>query len=310
MVDEFATVVGMKAANVERKLFQDRFQDRQQPRFPNLRRAPHHLPLRHLVNSIDVVHPLGSVQVSLMHRVHTQVAGLALRIRSPALPNCHRRWTRCHIAHAPLPIPSVLAQVVQVRHRERRQALIVRLPELVILPLQNASGRRPAQRFVRLIHRRQQFDIRARVTLRKPMTTIAALLHLPVLAEPPHQPVHLRTTQTRHLDQVPQEQPAHGFRLFLVLLRPQGPFYPAVNLFPVQRPQANFLAGRQKPLDLLDCERFGSLHCHLHRPAVSPLAPTPPLSGLQHHLALETPALLSIILYWKRLRGSQRMELL
>jgi hypothetical protein len=99
--------------------------------------------------------------------------------------------------------------------------------------------RRPAQRFVRLIHRRQQFDIRARVTLRKPMTTIAALLHLPVLAEPPHQPVHLRTTQTRHLDQVPQQQPAHGFRLFLVLLRPQGPFYPAVNLFPVQRPKAN-----------------------------------------------------------------------
>src|SRR5436305_335788 len=133
------------------------------------------------------------------------------------------------------------------------------------------------------------------------MTTIAALLHLPVLAEPPHQPVHLRTTQTRHLDQVPQQQPAHGFRLFLVLLRSQRPFYPAVNLFPVQRPKANFLAGRQKPLDLLDCERLGSLHCHLHRPAVSPLAPTPPFSGLQHHLALEPPALLSIILYWKRL---------
>src|SRR3954467_14235330 len=82
MVDEFAAVVGMKTANPERKLFQDRFQDRQQPRFPNLRRAPHHLPLRHFVNSIDVVHPFGSVQVSLMHRVHTQVAGLALRIRS------------------------------------------------------------------------------------------------------------------------------------------------------------------------------------------------------------------------------------
>src|SRR5436309_1242386 len=135
------------------------------------------------------------------------------------------------------------------------------------------------------------------------VTSSAALLHLPVLAEPPHQPVHRRTTQTRHLDQVPQQQPAHGFRLFLVLLRPQGPFYPAVNLFPVQRLETHLLAGRQKPLDLLDCERFGSLHCHLHRPAVSPLAPTPPLSGLQHHLALETPALLSIILYWKRLRG-------
>src|SRR3954451_24637468 len=96
-------------------------------------------------------------------------------------------------------------------------------------------------------------SISARVALRKPMPAIAALLHLPVLAEPPHQPVHLRTTQTRHLDQVPQQQPAHGFRLFLVLLRPQRPFYPAVNLFPVQRLEANSLAGRQKPLD---CERL------------------------------------------------------
>src|SRR3954451_2761368 len=122
-------------------------------------------------------------------------------------------------------------------------------------------------------------SISARVALRKPMPAIAALLHLPVLAEPPHQPVHLRTTQTRHLDQVPQQQPAHGFRLFLVLLRPQGPFYPAVNLFPVQRPKANSLAGRQKPLDLLDCERLGSLHCHLHRPAVSPVPPRHPFQG-------------------------------
>src|SRR4051794_25497618 len=116
--------------------------------------------------------------------------------------------------------------------------------------------------------------------------------------------LRLRTTQTRHLDQVPQQQPAHGFRLFLVLLRPQGPFYPAVNLFPVQRPKANSLAGRQKPLDLLDCERLGSLHCHLHRPAVSPVPPTPiPFRASasscvrnarppQHHLVLEKTGLL------------------
>src|SRR4051812_38092968 len=68
----------MKAANPERKLFQDGFQHRQQPRFPNLSRAFHYLPLGHLVYGINVVHPFGSVQVSLMHRVHTQVAGAGL----------------------------------------------------------------------------------------------------------------------------------------------------------------------------------------------------------------------------------------
>ena len=47
---------------------------------------PHHLPLRHRIHRVDVIHPLVSVLVALMHRVHPQKSRAALRLalrRSP-----------------------------------------------------------------------------------------------------------------------------------------------------------------------------------------------------------------------------------
>src|SRR4051812_16471308 len=52
---------------------------------PICARTPHHLPLRDLIHGIDVVHPFGSLQISLMHRIDTQVSRLTSRIGSPPL---------------------------------------------------------------------------------------------------------------------------------------------------------------------------------------------------------------------------------
>src|ERR1700688_2769735 len=78
MVDKLAPVVGVKASNVKRKLFHHRFQHRQQPRFTDLRGRSHHLPLRHFIHLINVVHPFYSDAISLMHRVDSQVPRPAL----------------------------------------------------------------------------------------------------------------------------------------------------------------------------------------------------------------------------------------
>ena len=46
----------------------------------------HHLPLRHLVDGVDVIHALDPIQVSLMHGVDTQITGPASRLRLAPLP--------------------------------------------------------------------------------------------------------------------------------------------------------------------------------------------------------------------------------
>src|SRR5580704_5290638 len=64
-----AAVVGMKASNFERKLFQQGFQHRQQPEFGDLRSGGHDFPLGHLIDGVDVRQPLASLVIALMHRV-------------------------------------------------------------------------------------------------------------------------------------------------------------------------------------------------------------------------------------------------
>ena len=50
----------------------------------------HHLPLRHFVHCIDVINTLGSVQIALMYRVHTQIAGPSAGLGLTALADRDR----------------------------------------------------------------------------------------------------------------------------------------------------------------------------------------------------------------------------
>ena len=60
----------MEAQNPEGKLMQYRLQHRNQMQFADRLRAAHHLPLRHGVHSIDVIHTRMTVVLPLVHRVH------------------------------------------------------------------------------------------------------------------------------------------------------------------------------------------------------------------------------------------------
>ncbi len=128
VVHKLASVIGMKAVNGKRKLFQHRRQQRHQPCFANRRRAADHLPLRYFVHGIDVIHALRAIAIPLMHRVHPQVTGPAAGLRPP--PFSDRRLRRVGLAEmdTPLTIRHALSQPVNLGHRDRGQPLVFGLP--------------------------------------------------------------------------------------------------------------------------------------------------------------------------------------
>jgi len=191
VIDELDPVVGMKAEDAKGKLPQLRFQHRNQPRFPDLRRRSHHLPLRHLVHRVDVAHPFHPLQIALMNAVYPQVSGPTIRARFPPLANGHLHRPGLLIPDSPLPVSRALPQIVNMRHRNRRQPLVARIPVFVILAIQNLLRGWPAQRFVRFIYCPQQLQVSRGVTSCEPVPLIAPLLHLPLFLVAGDQPGHL-----------------------------------------------------------------------------------------------------------------------
>jgi hypothetical protein len=84
MVFEAHTPQGLSINAIARFVIASRFP----PRFG--RRGgmdcSHYLPLRHLIDCIEVIHAVDSVQVTLMYRVHSQVSRPALRVRFASPP--------------------------------------------------------------------------------------------------------------------------------------------------------------------------------------------------------------------------------
>ena len=81
-------------------------------------RQAYHLPLQDFIDGVDVINALGSATASrliaLMHRIQTQIAGLALRIGLAPLADRHYRGPRLDVVQSPLTVTLALAQVVQM----------------------------------------------------------------------------------------------------------------------------------------------------------------------------------------------------
>src|ERR1019366_10760318 len=95
----------------------------------------HDLPLRDLIHRVDMVDALAGGRIALMHGVHPQVARLALRIGTAPLADGHRGGPRPGVGETAFPIARLLPQVIEVRHRNRRQPLILGLAVLAAFPL-------------------------------------------------------------------------------------------------------------------------------------------------------------------------------
>jgi hypothetical protein len=117
-VDELAAVIGVKAEDAEGKLPQHGLQHRLQPRLTDARAGGNDLPLRDLINGITVKNALSSGRIALMYGVDTQIPGLALRIGPPPFSNGDGGGPGLDVVQTSFAIARLLAQVVEVRHRE------------------------------------------------------------------------------------------------------------------------------------------------------------------------------------------------
>ncbi len=94
LIDELAAVVGVKAVNHKGKLGQHRDEHRFQIGFGDARHRCRNLPLRDLIDGVDVIHALGMFRVALVHRIHPQIARAPSGIGTAALANGHRAGPR------------------------------------------------------------------------------------------------------------------------------------------------------------------------------------------------------------------------
>jgi len=102
-----------------------------------------------------------------MHGVHPQAARLALRMRTAPLADGHRCGPRPGVGETAIPIAWLLPQVIEVRHRNRRQPLIFGLAVLAVFPFQNTARGETAQVLVGRIEGGQQSDVGASIALGK-----------------------------------------------------------------------------------------------------------------------------------------------
>jgi hypothetical protein len=135
--------------------------------------APTILPWRDLIDGVDVEDALGSRLIARVHGVDPQIAGLALRIGPPPLCNRHERGLGFDVMQTTFAIAPLLAQVVQVRHRDRGQPLVLAFAVEPILALQNAPRGGSAPVLVRHIDSGQPLDAGPSIALRKTMTRVS-----------------------------------------------------------------------------------------------------------------------------------------
>jgi hypothetical protein len=143
-VGEFSAVVGVEVEDDEGKLLEDAGEQRHQPGLTDARRVQHHLPLRKLIDGVDVIDPLAIGAVALVHSVDAQKAGLAVGRGLFALADLDRgRSSLLEVAQAQA-VARRAAQVVEVAVGQSHQPLKLRLAVALELSLENMARGRTA----------------------------------------------------------------------------------------------------------------------------------------------------------------------
>ena len=187
-----------KPSTAKRQREQHLLQHRHQERLGNGGHRADVLELGDLVDQVHVVHALGAVAVALIHRVHADVSR-AGRIRPPPLADPRRGRPRVLEGRPPRPVGLRPPQVVQVRHRQPRQAPEAGVAEHLVLAPQHLVCRGPAELAADLVGLRHQADVRRRVhPLERPAAVgpepILDAPRLPVLGLLPKRPLTRSTT--------------------------------------------------------------------------------------------------------------------
>src|SRR6202142_3080487 len=247
-----------------------------------------------------------AIVLTLMYRIHPQVAGLAFGVGLAPLGNGHLAALGVLHAH---PVPSIdlgMAHVVYVRNRDTRQGLVLRIAENLELALQYVAGSRPGQILVSGVHRGQQRNIGVGV----PPGKIGPLGWLSAHPARPHpsgdEPRDLGPAQPADLHQKVPHHAALASGQTPVLLGLQqgldktidgGLAFEGQDHLPVALDELLHL-GLTQPLQIL--------HVNSHSPAGCPFSPrsysgSPRIGNdfpFQAHAALETTSLSRLISHW------------
>src|SRR5579864_2412260 len=123
MVEKLRPVVAMESQNPEGKLVQHRLQYGNQMSFADGFGAAHHLPMRHRVDRVEVIHSRLSVVLPLMNGVHTKITRPPFWVGLAALPDRYFAPLGVLNPHSDLPVSRRPPQVVDMRGRDARQPL-------------------------------------------------------------------------------------------------------------------------------------------------------------------------------------------
>jgi hypothetical protein len=82
----------VKPKDAKRVLGEEILENRDEVVLTDLLYTANRFPLGDLVQGVDVVHPSYAIEISLMNRVHTYVAGPSLWIRATPLPILAGGW--------------------------------------------------------------------------------------------------------------------------------------------------------------------------------------------------------------------------
>jgi hypothetical protein len=157
-----------------------------------------HLPLRRLVDGVDVVDALGFGQVALMHRIEAPAAGPALRVGLAPLADRDRCGPGLAVVEPPLAIGLAVAQVVELAVRDAGQPLELSLAVDIELALEDGPRGRSGERLVGLVDCGQQLRVGACIARLEAVPDIVGHPHLAGCLEAGNPARDLRPTMSGH----------------------------------------------------------------------------------------------------------------
>src|ERR1039457_5137475 len=266
MIDEFRTVIRVQFQDTKRELVEDGLQHRQQLFLIDAPDAADHLPLRHFIDRIQMIHSLDTVPVALMDRIDPHVPRGPLGIGPASFADGNPRWLGFRKLRRPLPVSHAVPQIVKMRRRNLRQVGILALAEDLPLPFYDSAGRRPTELLVSPIHFDQQLQILTRVFDRKSLPWTAPHGEFASGVVAPDQARNLRHAQPAQV----AEQGSHPTALLLaqseVLLLHQRGHDPLVNSAPALAGKIDLRTGLKEIINPIQRQRFRILHQNLHPP--------------------------------------------
>ena len=156
VVDVLRAVVGVEAPYLEGTSLDELLEHGHKAALRDGAHRRHVLPLRHLVDHVDVVHALFAGAVPLVHRVDTQEARPTLRPGLAALADRNRSGPCLRERGAAAPVGRGVAQVVELAVRDAGQTREALVAVLLEHPPHHRARGVPAQLAQRLVDPRPE----------------------------------------------------------------------------------------------------------------------------------------------------------